>query len=166
MAAMQPTGAQMQNGPAEWWPSEFGPDDQIGMLNHITEAKRVEAMSLVRSGRLYDLAHVLDEKVPVFPGRHFKQTLVTTAHHQNVVGSVTTSVNWVICVASATEQLGTHLDGLNHLQIGERAYNGHTISSIGRRAGARTASAPRRSRRSSRAAGSLTCRASSWDPAT
>jgi kynurenine formamidase len=113
-----------------WWPSSFGPDDQIGMLNHIDDAKRAAALGLVRTGRMYDLAHVLDENVPVFPGRHFRQTLVTTAHHQNGGGVGDNRVNWVICVASATEQLGTHLDGLNHLQIGDRTYNGHTVSEL------------------------------------
>jgi kynurenine formamidase len=53
------------------------------MLNHIDDAKRRAAMRLVREGRLYDLSHVLDESVPVFPGRYFRQTLVTTAHHAN-----------------------------------------------------------------------------------
>jgi kynurenine formamidase len=119
-----------QDEAARWWPSAFGPDDQIGMLNHIDDAKRAAALSLVRTGRMYDLAHVLDENVPVFPGRHFRQTLVTTAHHQNGGGVGDNCVNWTICVASATEQLGTHLDGLNHLQIGERTYNGHTISDL------------------------------------
>jgi kynurenine formamidase len=116
--------------PTTWWPSPFGPDDQIGMLNHIDDAKRAAALALVREGRIYDLAHVLDENVPVFPGRHFKQTLVTTAHHQNGGGVGDNCVNWVICVSSGTEQLGTHLDGLNHLQIGERTYNGHTVSEL------------------------------------
>ena len=76
----------------DWWPSRFGADDQLGMLNHIDEAKRLEALRLVRSGRLYDLGHVLDESVPVFPGRYFRQTLVTTAHHANMAtaGSATT----------------------------------------------------------------------------
>ncbi len=100
------------------------------MLNHIDDAKRAAALGLVRTGRMYDLAHVLDEHVPVFPGRHFRQTLVTTAHHQNGGGVGDNRVNWVICVASATEQLGTHLDGLNHLQIGDRTYNGHTVSEL------------------------------------
>jgi kynurenine formamidase len=115
---------------ARWWPSPFGPDDQIGMLNHIDEAKRAAALALVRRGRMYDLAHVLDENVPVFPGRHFNQTLVTTAHHQNGGGVGDNRVNWVICVVNGTMQLGTHLDGLNHLQIGDRTYNGHTISEL------------------------------------
>ena len=43
-----------------WWPSPFGEGDQLGMLNHVDESKRLEALSLVRSGRLYDLGHVLD----------------------------------------------------------------------------------------------------------
>jgi hypothetical protein len=34
------------------------------------------ALSLVRDGRIYDLSRELHEGIPVFPGRHFKQTLV------------------------------------------------------------------------------------------
>jgi len=121
---------QASNGIAPWWPSQFGADDQIGMLNHIDDAKRAAALGLVREGRIYDLAHVLDERVPVFPGRHFNQTLVTTAHHQNGGGVGDNCANWVICVQHSTEQLGTHLDGLNHLYIGDRTYNGHTVSEL------------------------------------
>jgi len=35
-----------------WWPSPFGADDRIGMLNHVDDAKRLPALGLVRSGRL------------------------------------------------------------------------------------------------------------------
>jgi hypothetical protein len=51
---------------------------EIGSLALIDDAKRASALAEVRTGRMYDLGHVLDEHVPVFPGRHFKQTLVTT----------------------------------------------------------------------------------------
>jgi kynurenine formamidase len=113
-----------------WWPSPFGADDQHGMLNHIDDAKRREAMALVREGRMYDLGHVLDERVPVFPGRHFRQTLVTTAHHANGGGVGDNCVNWVIEVFSSTTQLGTHLDALSHLQIGDRGYNGWRVAEL------------------------------------
>jgi kynurenine formamidase len=119
-----------------WWPSPFGADDQLGMLNHVTDAKRRQAMALVREGRLYDLGHVLDEACPVFPGRYFRQTLVTTAHHANVAMPVgENQVNWVTEVVSGTMQLGTHLDALSHLQIGDRAYNGWTVSELAGPAG-------------------------------
>jgi kynurenine formamidase len=119
-----------------WWPSPFGAEDQLGMLNHVTDAKRRAAMALVREGRLYDLGRVLDESCPVFPGRYFRQTLVTTAHHANVAMPVgENQVNWVTEVVSGTMQLGTHLDALSHLQIGDRAYNGWTISELAGPAG-------------------------------
>src|SRR6266540_6687718 len=75
-----------QAAPPASWPSPWGADDELGMLNHVTPAKRLQALELVREGRLYDLGRVLDEHVPVFPGRSFHQTLVTTAHHANMGG--------------------------------------------------------------------------------
>jgi kynurenine formamidase len=114
-----------------WWPSPFGEDDQLGMLNHIDDAKRVAALSLVREGRIYDLGHVLDEASPVFPGRYFRQTLVTTAHHANLAMPVgDNNVNWITEVVTGTMQLGTHLDSLGHLQMAERGYNGWTVAEL------------------------------------
>jgi kynurenine formamidase len=119
-----------------WWPSPFGEGDQLGMLNHMDEAKRLQALRLIRQGRLYDLGHVLDEDIPVFPGRFFKQTLVTTAHHQNAAMPVgENGVNWITEQVSATMQLGTHLDALSHLQIADRAYNGIHVSELAGTAG-------------------------------
>jgi kynurenine formamidase len=113
-----------------WWPSPFGENDEHGMLNHITDAKRLAALASVRAGRVFDLGRVLDERVPVFPGRAFHQTLVTTAHHSNMGGVGDNEVNWISEVISGTTQLGTHLDALCHLQIGDRAYNGHRVSDL------------------------------------
>jgi kynurenine formamidase len=113
-----------------WWPSPFGPDDQLGMLNHITDATRAAALALVRAGRVYDLGRVLDEDVPVFPGRYFRQTLVTTAHHSNDGGLGANRVNWITEQVAGTQQLGTHIDALSHLQIGDRGYNGWTVSEL------------------------------------
>jgi kynurenine formamidase len=121
-----------------WWPSPFGEDDQLGMLNLVDEAKRLAALRLVRTGRLYDLGHVLDETCPVFPGRYFRQTLVTTAHHANEAMPVgENQVNWVTEVVSGTMQLGTHIDALSHLQIGDRGYNGWRVAELAGPAGMR-----------------------------
>jgi kynurenine formamidase len=121
---------------APWWPSQFGAGDEIGMLNHVDERARREALALVREGRLYDLGRVLDEDVPVFPGRFFRQTLVTTAHHANPDGGVgDNGVNWITEQVTATQQLGTHLDALSHLQSGDRGYNGWTVAELAGTAG-------------------------------
>ena len=112
-------------------------DTDIGMLAHVDEAKRREALTLVREGRLYDLGRILDEKVPVFPGRYFRQTLVTTAHHGNDGGVGENRVNWITEVVSGTQQLGTHLDALSHLQSGDRGYNGWSVAELAGDAGVR-----------------------------
>jgi hypothetical protein len=39
----------------QWWPSPFGADDQLGMLNHIDAATRLAALQLVRQGAVHDL---------------------------------------------------------------------------------------------------------------
>jgi kynurenine formamidase len=97
---------------ATGWPSPFGHDDQLGMLNHISDATRAAALRLVRSGRLYDLGRVLDEAVPAFPGRY-----------------------WITEQITGTQQLGTHLDALSHLQIGERGYNDWSVTELAGTAG-------------------------------
>ncbi len=132
---MSATREEVERG-GRWWPSRFGAEDQLGMLNHITDATRADALRLVRDGRMYDLGRVLDERVPVFPGRHFRQTLVTTAHHANPeMGLGTNQVNWVTEIISGTTQVGTHLDALSHLQMGERGYNGWSVSELAEPAG-------------------------------
>src|SRR6266496_3163521 len=122
----------MQEAPtvARWWPSMWGASDELGMLNHVTASKRLEALGPVQEGRLYDLGRVLVEHVPVFPGRAFHQTLVSTAHHANMGGLGENQVNWITEVISGTTQLGTHLDALSHLQIGNRGYNGRTVDEL------------------------------------
>jgi kynurenine formamidase len=113
-----------------------GVKSSVGALRHVTEAKRLEALGLVRRGKLYDLGRVLDERCPVFPGRYFRQTLVTTAHHANAgmpVGD--NEVNWITEVFTGTTQMGTHLDTLGHLQMGERGYEGWSVAELSGPAG-------------------------------
>ena len=112
--------------------------NELGKLALLDDAKRAAALALVKRGRMYDLGHVLDENVPVFPGRYFKQTLVTTAHHANPDGGVgENKVNWITELVSGTMQLGTHLDALSHLQMGGHGSAGFTVSELASPAGVR-----------------------------
>ncbi len=122
---------------AGWFPSRWGPDDEAGALNEITPAGVLAAVGLVRTGRVYDLAHVLHADVPAFPGRTFRQYLTTNYHHINrrrpgagPEGWGRNAVNWIVEQITGTQQMGTHLDALNHLQVGDRTYNGHRLADI------------------------------------
>src|SRR5919204_2450348 len=131
------TAADARPATGGWWPSRYGPDDQAGALNEITPQGVLQAVGLVRRGRVFDLAHVLHQDVPAFPGRTFRQYLTTNYHHINRRGPAAgpeglgrNNVNWIVEQLVATQQMGTHLDGLNHLQVGDRTYNGHRLADI------------------------------------
>ena len=105
---------------------------EIGSLALIDDAKRASALAEARTGRMYDLGHVLDQDVPAFGGRYFRQLLVTTPHHANPGdGLGENNVNWIIEQVSGTMQLGTHLDALCHMQTGDRGYGGFTVREVG-----------------------------------
>jgi hypothetical protein len=135
--AIQTQPLETQDGTADWWPSKYGAEDQAGALNEITPGKVLEAVRLVRQGRVYDLAHVLHQDIPAFPGRTFRQYL-TTNYHQikrrdpdaGPQGLGSNSVNWIVEQLTATQQMGTHMDGLDHLQMGDRTYNGFLLADI------------------------------------
>ncbi len=91
----------------------------------------------MRSGQVFDLSHVIDDGIPAFPGRTFKQVLTTTAHQLNRRrpdagdrGWGRNDVNWIVEQIEATQQMGTHVDALNHLQIGDQVYNGWNLDEI------------------------------------
>jgi len=95
-------------------------------LNEITPAKVVAAAALVRAGRVFDLAHVLHADMPAFPGRTYQQQLMSDGR----AGLGVNNVHWIVEQITATQQMGTHLDGLNHLHVGDRAYNGFALGAI------------------------------------
>ena len=70
-------------------------------------------------------------------GRTFRQYLTTNYHHINrrrpdggPDGLGRNGVNWIVEQVTATQQMGTHMDGLNHLQVGDRTYNGFRLADI------------------------------------
>jgi len=105
-----------------------------GRLALVDEKKRLQALRLARTGKLYDLGHVLDEYVPAFPGRYFKQTLVPNTGEP--LGD--NRVDWTWEVFTATTQLGTHLDALSHLREGDTGYGGYSARELPERLGAET----------------------------
>lgn len=80
----------------------------------------------MRTGRVFDLAHVLDEHVPAFPGRTFRQLLTTNPSRS--VGR--NQVNWIVEYVNAPSQMGTHMDGLNHLLRAGQMYGGHRAEDV------------------------------------
>ncbi len=129
--------AGLPAGEQPWWPSRYGADDQIGTLNEITPDRVIEAVRLVRLGERIDLGRVLDRDTPVFPGRFWHQSvdlapLITNQRRADAHGRGwgRNEINWITEIQVGTFQVGTQLDSIGHLQIGDRFYNGWTTKDV------------------------------------
>jgi kynurenine formamidase len=127
----------LPEGQAPWWPSRYGAEDQIGMLNEITPEGVRAASALVKTGTVVDLGRTLDEDTPKFPGRYWHQSVDVSPHLTNlrrrdVVGKGwgKNEINWITEVQTGTFQVGTQLDAIGHIQIGDRFYNGWTTRDV------------------------------------
>lgn len=124
--------AQTPAGP-EWWPSEWGADDERGAANRITPAKVLEAASLIREGRIYELGREYEPGMPMFGNRHLKLTI------PGLPTVITGAENGVVfndeMVSGELGQIGTQFDGLGHVGTemdGDYVfYNGLKLSEFG-----------------------------------
>jgi kynurenine formamidase len=127
-----PAGAQTPAGP-RWWPSEWGPDDQLGAGHRLTPAKVLEATSLIKEGRVYSLGRPYDTGMPIFGNRHYSLTI------PGLPTVITGGENKVVfndeLVSGEIGQLGTQFDGLGHVGTeidGDYVfYNGFKLSEFG-----------------------------------
>jgi kynurenine formamidase len=128
---------QLPDGMKPWWPSRYGPNDQLGTLNEITSEVTAKAVALVKTGSVIDLGRILDDNTPKFPGRYWHQTadatpLFTNQRRLDAVGKGwgKNEINWITEIQSGTFQVGTQLDSIGHIQIGDRFYNGKTTAQV------------------------------------
>lgn len=124
--------AQTPAGPV-WWPSEWGPEDERGAANLITPARVLEAASLIREGRIYELGRRYEAGMPLVGNRHFSLTIpgLPTAR----TGAENAVVYNDELVSGELGQIGTQFDGLGHIGTeidGDHVfYNGFRLSEFG-----------------------------------
>jgi kynurenine formamidase len=111
------------------FPRRYGADDTIGALNEITDDTVRAAVALVRAGRRYQLAQILDSDSPAQMWRYWKHSLLLDRVIPGRFVGANRQSFLEESVAGALHS-GTHLDGLAHIGIGEHTYNGHRYDEI------------------------------------
>jgi kynurenine formamidase len=117
----------------KWWPSEWGPDDQRGAVNRITPQKILQAVSLIKEGKIYQLGRVYEQGMPLSGNRTFVLTIpgLPTSGPQGKNDIVANTE----MVATELGQVGTQFDGLGHIGVrvnGEDLfYNGFKLAEFG-----------------------------------
>lgn len=119
-----------------WWPSLYGADDEIGSLNEVTPERIQRAMLLPVSGRVIELAPVIHQSMPGPIGREWRQTVLADRAVERPGGPGSDWGSFDDHTTSSAH-VGCHIDGLAHLGIARRAYNGIPYEQLVARSGLR-----------------------------
>jgi kynurenine formamidase len=110
----------------------WGPQDELGTLNLITEEARKRAARSVESGKTFALGLAMSEaegvQKGIVPGRF---NPIRTMSYLNV--PLSEDPEWICSnedVVVMPLQCATHWDGLAHVSYGGRLYNGYPQSSV------------------------------------
>jgi kynurenine formamidase len=112
-----------EKGP--WWPHAiWGPDDQAGATNWITQEKILEAVKLVRTGKVYELGHVYERDMPLIGNRSYTMSLVGYPTYGSPFSDGMVYQDDLLCTEIG--QVGTQLDGLGHAGLQMKMADGNT----------------------------------------
>jgi kynurenine formamidase len=110
----------------QWWPSRYGADDEIGAANELTEDRTFAALQIPRQGRIIELTRVIGPSIPFYPPRQWNQLVLS---HESLEGfrseESESDMGAFEEVVNQSYQIGCHLDGLCHITIDGRFYNGN-----------------------------------------
>lgn len=118
---------------AEVGRSPWGPDDEIGRLNLITEQSRAAVLGRLRGGKVYDLATEYYIGMPswqVAGDPHYQMWMTHTPRGTRVddpmkVGeAMNAHTSYTGTAFSMYSHTGTHIDALNHFGIDGKIWNG------------------------------------------
>ena len=111
----------------DWYPSKYGAEDRLGAINNLSPAKVLEASELIRTGKTYALGVVTGRETPAYGTRSFQIITMTGGDPSGPgegpnlqTGNDDLLLTWL--------GIGTQLDGLGHVGIGHRYYNGTPVS--------------------------------------
>ena len=106
-----------------WYPSKYGAEDTKGAMNNLSPEGAVAAAKLVKIGKVYALGIVTGRDTPAWPGRSYSVAVMpfddgggSPLGANRVTGHDDLLMTFV--------GIGTQLDGLGHVGIDRRHYNG------------------------------------------
>ena len=115
--------------------SPWGPEDEIGTLNMMTDQSKLSVLSNIQSGKTYDLSVDYFVGMPSFhslgdPGYQYWLTHTphgTIVDNPNGLGEkMNRKVSYTGDAISMYTHMGTHIDALNHFGLNGKIWNGFT----------------------------------------
>jgi kynurenine formamidase len=156
LTAAPPPVAAQDAGMKQWtrgkgWGWVWGPQDEVGALNEMTDASRQAALRLAGQGKTYDLGLPYDRNSYRWPG-HNPGEIISFRTPEGVArqrdlsfttpeGGNTGHTRWHSSAMFISDNVATQIDGLGHITVGEdnHWYNGFKESDWGGNFGIRKA---------------------------
>lgn len=111
----------------DWVPSRYGADDRIGAANNLSADIVLGAARLITTGKVYSLGIETAEDSPAYGTRTFNIDIIASGANVPVGTDVVTSNDERVTTSFG---IGSQIDGLGHLGIGNQYYNGLTSEQI------------------------------------
>jgi kynurenine formamidase len=108
-----------------WYPSKYGKDDTLGAVNNLSPAIVIEAAKLVKTGKTYSLGVTTGPKTPAYGTRNFQIFTEASIIGEPLGSNKATGLDDFLATWMG---IGSQLDGLGHLGIDFRYYNGNLES--------------------------------------
>jgi kynurenine formamidase len=123
LIVMASVGAQAQTDGKAPAKSPWGPDDEIGTLNLMTDATRLDVLKQVAGGKVYDLGVDLFVGMPgcctLFGAPSFQIWMTQAPQRGTTQEGASLSGDGF----SAYTHVGTHIDTLNHSTLNKKIWN-------------------------------------------
>lgn len=115
----------------QWWPSRYGAGDELGGGNELTEERTLAALALPRRGRVIELAQTLTGRSPILAPRVFHHLVLAHGATSAMMLAPDGSQHvWLEEQATHGYHVGCHLDGLGHVGIDGRFYDGAELGDV------------------------------------
>ena len=117
------------------WTGRYGPDDRLGAGNLLTAERRLAALHLVESGALVDLGHVIENGAPrIAPNQspfviNLSNRAESGIRRRRALGARNDAGTNLERIEMTTH-VGTHIDALGHVTIGEEMYGGRRAGDV------------------------------------
>ena len=109
--------------------SPWGPDDQSGAANRLTQDLIMQALRMARTGRIFDLSFPVSMQAPTHPVYLTPYFIClnhqpwASAQYEREVTGATNDIGWAQERIELDMHTGTHVDALGHATVAGRAFN-------------------------------------------
>lgn len=110
-----------------WYPSQFGAEDRLGAVNHLSAEKTASAAELITTGKTFSLGMITGRDTPAYGPREYDVMVLQLSDGSGTplgANQATGNDDYVDTFVG----IGSQIDGLGHMGINHRYYTGVPVS--------------------------------------